>query len=96
MKYTKLDQIESRTTPGKFYDINVNEKGELSCNCLSWINQRTKRPDRLCKHIDIYLAKVPNGQVPKNKIPRAERKRIHRFNTDMSVLNEVCGFLEGR
>lgn len=96
MKYTQVAQIESKTNPNKFYNISINEKAHLSCNCPAWIHQRQKFPMGHCKHIQEYLEQFEDGAVPKNLIPKPERKKIRDYKIDATALNEICGILEDK
>jgi len=76
MRYTEVAKIKSHSNPSKEYKISVNEHGELSCNCPRWIFQHHNVPGYQCKHIQEYLAGIPNGQVPKNIIPKRAVKIV--------------------
>lgn len=52
--YRAVETFESKSRPGKFYTVKVDESGNLSCDCPSWIFQ-SKNPlngERGCKHTD--------------------------------------------
>ncbi|MFW6173504.1 MAG: hypothetical protein ACOC5T_07160 [Elusimicrobiota bacterium] len=34
-KYCRTYQIESKNTPGKFYDVDVWDTGKIECNCIA-------------------------------------------------------------
>lgn len=42
-------EVESKSRPGKTYQVKMWDDGSASCNCPSWI---FSGKDRGCKHID--------------------------------------------
>lgn len=48
--YKEVARFESRSRPGKFYTVKVDEKGNLSCNCPAWIYKTNG--ERSCKHTE--------------------------------------------
>jgi hypothetical protein len=56
----KLQEYQSRSSPGKKYTITQSEKnGEIYCDCWVWKKTRT------CRHLEHYLHThtVPKGQT---------------------------------
>ncbi len=49
-QYTSVATFESRSRPGKFYEVKEDEAGNLSCNCPAWIYKANGR--RMCRHVE--------------------------------------------
>ncbi len=49
-KYSFLCEFPSKSTPGKYYTVKLDEELKLSCSCSQWIYNR--RGDRTCVHTD--------------------------------------------
>ncbi len=47
--YTLVATFESRSKPGKFYEVKEDEQGNLSCNCPAWIYK--VNGVRICRHV---------------------------------------------
>jgi hypothetical protein len=45
--YVQQWQIQSHSTPNKFYKVSLTENGEYQCSCPVWIFRRKQ-----CKHIE--------------------------------------------
>lgn len=93
MRYTEVARIKSQSDPTKDYGVNVDEHGELSCQCKRWIFRHHKVPGFQCKHIQEYLSGVPNGQVPKNKIPKRTVKTINISEIKTDTLESITDYL---
>lgn len=53
-----VQRFESKSKPGKFYEVQRAADGSLYCSCPKWRFQKGKLPqDRTCKHIEEVLAK---------------------------------------
>lgn len=47
--YTLISTFESKSNPGKFYEVKRDEYGNFSCNCPAWIFKANR--ERTCRHI---------------------------------------------
>jgi len=56
--YTTVGTALSESRAGVVYSIKRDERGDLSCDCRSWINnqRKTEEGKRTCKHIERFLA----------------------------------------
>ena len=48
--YKLVATFESRSRPGKVYEVKEDEEGNLSCNCPAWIYKANGR--RTCRHVE--------------------------------------------
>jgi len=48
--YKLVATFESRSRPGKVYEVKEDEQGNLSCNCPAWIYKANGR--RTCRHVE--------------------------------------------
>jgi hypothetical protein len=44
-------ELPSKSKPNKTYQVKMDEQGNLTCNCPSWVFNQRK--DRTCKHTDV-------------------------------------------
>jgi hypothetical protein len=50
-------QFESKSTPGKIYEVSVYPDNTLSCNCKGWIFSRSRNNgERTCKHTKLVYS----------------------------------------
>lgn len=47
--YSLVAKFQSRSDPKKFYEVKIDEEGNLSCNCPAWIFKKVGR--RICEHV---------------------------------------------
>jgi len=47
--YTLVATFESKSNPGKFYEVKQDQYGELSCDCKGWIFKTSG--ERTCRHV---------------------------------------------
>ena len=59
--YREVARFPSKSNPSKEYTVNVDENGELSCNCPAWTFK--KGDERTCKHVQAAEAGV-SSPVP--------------------------------
>jgi hypothetical protein len=52
----------SRSRPGMSYTVQFNDRGELTCDCPSWVYNSRHRTPRTCKHTD--EVERMRGQTP--------------------------------
>ncbi len=48
--YILVATFESRSRPGRMYEVKKDEAGNLSCNCPAWIYKSNGR--RTCRHVE--------------------------------------------
>lgn len=53
--YTERARFPSSSEAGKEYVVNVDEQGQLSCTCPTWVFNRKHdaNGDRMCKHTEL-------------------------------------------
>lgn len=52
-----VQRFESKSKPGRFYEVQRAADGSLYCSCPKWRFQKGKLPqDRICKHIEMVTA----------------------------------------
>ena len=48
--YTLVATFESRSKPGRFYEVKRDQYDELSCNCPGWVFKANG--ERTCRHVE--------------------------------------------
>jgi len=48
--YILVATFESKSRPGRFYEVKKDGQGNLSCNCPAWIYKANGR--RTCWHVE--------------------------------------------
>ena len=73
--YSFVLEVPSESNPNKGYDVKMDEQGNLTCPCKSWINNTRHETPRSCKHTDIikwagwsgetgkFLVRIDNHQI---------------------------------
>jgi len=52
-----VQRFESKSKPGRFYEVQRAADGSLYCSCPKWKFQKGKLPqDRTCSHIEAVMA----------------------------------------
>ena len=54
--YCLVSTFESKSKPGKFYEVKQDQYGNYSCNCPAWTFK--KGDQRTCKHVEEVAAGV--------------------------------------
>jgi len=48
--YREVARFPSKSDPNKEYTVNVDENGDLSCNCRGWTMKKPGQ-ERTCSHV---------------------------------------------
>ncbi len=48
--YILVATFESKSRPGRFYEVKKDQQGKFSCNCPAWIYKSNGR--RTCRHTE--------------------------------------------
>jgi len=61
-QYTLVATYQSKSTPGKYYEVARDEMGQLSCNCPGWTRRTGKNGERTCSHVEKETLKAEMAQ----------------------------------